>query len=610
MASLAAAVDGAARRYSGGAAAALAEEGRMSGRDWSTLDMVDITTMQTEAAAWAAHHEAVVFCVDEYLTVAVPEMPAADRDDVAREIALGIRANESVDDACRRVGRESVKAAEEEASKATRLGEGLNNNDVGNGERFAEQHASTFRFLDDRKIWLKWDRRRWCLATDGQINRAAKVTAKRMLAKALEKPEEERKVDQAHALATLANKGLINMIACARSEKIFSASMAEFDQDPDLLTVENGTLNLRTGELRPHDRGDMMTTLTKIKYDPSAPAPRWRQFVREIFGGDEKLVNYVQRAVGYTLTGHTKEQKFFLLHGLGSNGKGSFVRLLVRLLGDAGCTTSFDTFATKRSGGPSNTPELAQLAGKRFVTAGEPDQSVRLSESIIKLITGEDNLRVCAKYEDPFEYRPRFKLWLHCNHRPEIRGTDLGIWRRPQLIPFTQTFDGAEGRPAPDPDLEEKLVAELPGILAWAIEGAREWYRSGLGAAPAVVEATAQYRAESDVLAPFIEDCLVMGADKFVASVDLATAYQGWCRAQRKEKVMEPDTLYKRMAARGFVRGKDAKGQRRGFKGVELSDAGKHAARGFTVRNGEQERKPNSGANSDSASPSAPIAKA
>jgi len=436
--------------------------------------------------------------------------------------------------------------------------------DAANGAKFAEMHGERFRYLVDRKTWLEWDGLRWADAPEGALLRAGKETSEELFRLAIKEVDlDQRKKLVKHAIESANKSKLRSMITLASSEVELEATVAELDAQPDLLNCVNGTVNLRTGELHAHRRGDLTTKLTGLPYEPKARCPRWEQFMLEVFAGDAELASYVQRAVGYSLTGHTREQAFFVLHGGGRNGKGRFIRQLRRLIGDAGKTTQFATLTADRNKQQGNTPELAALFGARVVTAGEPDKGVRLSESVIKSLTGEDEITVCNKFEAPFSFIPLFKLWLHVNHKPEIRGTDNGIWRRPKLIPFNVSFEGRA-----DLALDDKLDAEGPGILAWAILGAREWYAHGLGSAAAVAQATASYREESDPIGPFIEDTLVRRDGAFVSSKALYAAYESWCQRNGVEP-WKPQTLSKELVSRGFKSGR-ADALVRGFSGLEL----------------------------------------
>jgi putative DNA primase/helicase len=351
------------------------------------------------------------------------------------------------------------------------------------------------------------------------------------------------------------------MITLAASAKSLEASSSDFDQQPHLLNCLNGTVDLRDGVLQLHDRKNFITKLVDVAYAPMATCPRWEQFLMEVFAGDKELIAFVQRAVGYSLTGHTREHAFFIPYGNGMNGKSVFMRQVLALGGDAARTTSFTTFTADHNKQKGNTPELAELAGMRIVAASEPDEGVRLSESVIKSLTGDDKIEVCKKFEAPFNFVPQFKLWLPTNHKPEIRGIDDGIWRRPRLIPFTVSFEGKA-----DKQLSEKLFAEQQGILAWAVRGAIDWFANGLGECRTVVDATRSYRQESDALGSFIEDCVTHVDGRFTSNAELYRVYTRWCEANGLEP-WQQNPFSKKFKARGYHDNK-VKGVR-GFIGIK-----------------------------------------
>ena len=245
-------------------------------------------------------------------------------------------------------------------------------------------------------------------------------------------------------------------------------------------------------------------------------------FLQRVFDGDNELIDYIQRAVGYTLTGSIREQVFFVLHGTGSNGKSTFIETLRVLLGDYAKHTPFDTFLIKRDGGIPN--DVARLCGARLVTACEADAGKRLSESLVKSLTGGDTITARFMRQEFFEFSPQFKIWMATNHRPGIWGVDHAIWRRIKLIPFNVTIPDEQQ----DKNLPRKLRSELPGILAWAVRGCLRWRESGIGEATAVAAATQQYRRDEDVLSDFLEEQCVLAARVQVKVADLYRAYTRW----------------------------------------------------------------------------------
>ena len=253
------------------------------------------------------------------------------------------------------------------------------------------------------------------------------------------------------------------------------ATIAEdYDRDPFLLTVGNGTIDLRTGHLRPSQPDDLITRATDVDYFPAATCPRWLQFLDEVFGGDEALISFISRAVGYSLTGDTREQCLFILWGGGANGKSTFLETVLKLVGRHSAITPFSSFLVQRNAGnPRN--DVAKLHGARLVKAAESGKEGALDETIIKEITGGDTISARFLYQEFFEFKPTFKLWLATNHRPSIRGTDDAIWRRIRLIPFTRQFSGRNR----DPKLLETLRGELPESLPGQCAAAWNGNRAG-----------------------------------------------------------------------------------------------------------------------------------
>jgi len=352
------------------------------------------------------------------------------------------------------------------------------------------------------------------------------------------------------------------MIALARSEPGILAQLTDFDSDPMLLNVENGTIDLRTGTRREHLREDYITKLVPIIHDPSAECPRWNQFLARVTGDNQELSDYLRRLVGYLLTGSTSEQVLHFLHGLGANGKSVFCEVLQRLLGDYGVGLAPDVIMLKRHGGIPN--DIARLRGARLVAMNETTQGARFDEAKLKDLTGSDTLTGRFLHREFFDFQPTHKLLIRGNHKPAISGTDEGIWRRLRLVPFTVQIPPE----AQDHALTEKLTAELPGILNWALGGCLEWQSAGLKPPRCVMEAVAEYREESDTLGKFIDERCQVHARAQVKSSAFYRAYQQYAE-QIGERWMASKDLPSEMQRRGFRQQRTKNGVL--YIGIELS---------------------------------------
>ncbi len=329
------------------------------------------------------------------------------------------------------------------------------------------------------------------------------------------------------------------------------------------MNVSNGTLDLRTGELRPHRREDWLTKITPIVYDPEASCPQWHAFLRCILAGRQDVIDFLQRAIGYSLTGDTSEQCLFLLHGTGANGKSTFLEIARALLGDYAEQAEFSTFLHKDRDTVRN--DLAKLRGARFVSAVEVEEGRRLSEVVVKQLTGGDTITARFLFKEFFDFKPGFKLWLAANHKPVIRGTDYAIWRRIHLVPFTVTIPREEQ----DKKLPAKLKKELPGILAWAVKGCLAWQQDGQLVAPGAVEAaTTAYRAEMDLIGGFLDECCVQQENAHAEASDLYNAYRVWSG----DKITTQTAFGRRLGERGFVRGRNTVTGHIIWRGIGLLD--------------------------------------
>jgi putative DNA primase/helicase len=343
--------------------------------------------------------------------------------------------------------------------------------------------------------------------------------------------DERRQKLAKFALQCESEKSRRAMLELAKSE--LPILPEAFDINLWLLNCQNGTVDLQTGTLRRHRREDFLTKLVPIAYDPEASCPRWENFLDRIFAGKQDLITYFWKAVGYTLTGLTIEQCFFLLYGIGANGKSTLLDTLRRLLAEYGEQASFQTFLRQEHETVRN--DLAKLRSCRFVAALEIEEGKRLSEVLIKSLTGGDAQTARLLFSEYFTFVPQFKIWLAANHKPEIRGTDPAIWRRVRLIPFTEVIPDHEQ----DKALPGKLQEELPGILAWAVRGCLAWQREGFTAPEVVTAATAAYREESDVLGEFLTEHCLLRPELQVPAADLYRRYQEWIKASNEAELSQ-----------------------------------------------------------------------
>jgi putative DNA primase/helicase len=416
--------------------------------------------------------------------------------------------------------------------------------DLGNAELFAMMHSGRLKFVKARRHWHVWQTGRWRRDPDGEADRAAKLVARELLIRAanIEDPDGRKKA-AAWALQSQSEQRIRAMLSLAGTEAEIALDPEQLDADPWLLTCANGTLDLRTGTLREHDPGDLISLATDVSYNPDATCQRWLRFLREVFQDDHDLVGFVRRAVGYSLTGDTREHILFVLHGSGCNGKSTLVETVHRVCGDLACTSPFDSFARVRDRGIRN--DVARLHRARLVIAAESGEGRRLDEATVKILTGGDTVAARFLYAEFFEFRPSFKIWLVTNHRPRVDGDDDAIWRRLRLVPFNVSFLGRE-----DQGLRAALEAELPGILAWAVQGCLEWQRHGLGLPAAVDAATREYREDEDVLGAFIDERCILDGE--IDASTLREAYEQFCK-QLGERPLPASVLGKRLAKRAVT---------------------------------------------------------
>lgn len=394
--------------------------------------------------------------------------------------------------------------------------------DTGNAYRFRDKFWRDLKYDHINGQWYTWTGKQWSVDQTGEVKRSANKLLAEMDAYA----KTERDIDlQKHVRKTRSSKYKEAMLKEAQPLEGIPILPNDLNKYKALFNIQNGVLNLKTGELLPHRREYRMSMLADIEYDPQAKCPRWMQFLNEITCGDIELAVFLQRMVGYCLTASTKEQCVFFLWGTGGNGKSKFIDTITSLFGDYIKTCAPETVMIKDRNGSNAHAELARMKSVRLVTTSEPDGGCRLSEGLIKRMTGEDVITARQLYRETFEFRPEFKIMMATNVKPIITGSDQGIWRRVRLIPFTAQFPPERM----DKDLGEKLMAEKMGVFAWAVQGAIDWYKNGMPTCASVDQATADYRKEMDKMKQFVDDCLVVTYGHALPGSQIYNVYKAWC---------------------------------------------------------------------------------
>lgn len=429
--------------------------------------------------------------------------------------------------------------------------------EVANAKRLVVMHGADMRFCESFGSWFNFDGAQWKADDRHQAERLAKIVYQSLWAEICERAKQkdidpEEVAGWIHfAKQTGSARGIEAMLRLARSEPGIPVVPDDLDRDPWVLNCPNGTVDLRTAELRPHRREDMLTKLCPTAYDPAATCPIWLATLDTIMAGNSDLIGFLQRAVGSSLAGVIRDHTLFVAYGTGQNGKSTFLNAIQDTIGtDYSMKAPLGMLMARKN--EAHPTERADLFGRRFVSCIEVEDGQRLAESLVKELTGGDRIRARFMRQDFFEFTPTHHVWLAVNHKPTVRGTDTGIWRRIKLIPFSVSIPEEEQ----DKTLPEKLQAERTGILAWAVQGCLAWQQHGLGEPDEVRQATSDYRGEQDVLATFLEErCEVSSYSKVRAS-ELYAAYADWTE-KAGEYVLPQRRFGQALTERGFEREKN-----------------------------------------------------
>jgi len=425
--------------------------------------------------------------------------------------------------------------------------------DSTNAERLLREHKRDIRYFTAWKKWLVWNGTNWKTDEGGALIHEKGLETVRNIYEELSKTDDYRERIDIENFARISEsiRRREAMIKTAQYIQELNITADDLDGNPWLLNVRNGTVDVLTGEFREHRQEDMITKLANVEYDPSADCPLWKQFIREIMDYKPELINFLQTAARWALTGDNTEQTMFILYGCGANGKTTFLNTIQNLLGDYATSTPTESFMKKNTDQYTN--DIARLRGTRFVSTTEAEQGRRLSEPLIKKITGNDPITARFLYGEYFNFTPAFKIFMATNHKPLIKGTDHGIWRRIKLIPFTTTI----AQDKQDKNLEAKLKQEASGILNWLLEGTARWRREGLIAPSDILNATDEYRGEMDVIGNFIKERCVKDSDITIRIRELYKAYADWCD-ENKEHAVSERFFTMRIKEMGFTQGRTA----------------------------------------------------
>jgi putative DNA primase/helicase len=420
----------------------------------------------------------------------------------------------------------------------------------GFAEWFLVKCGDDIRYISEYGKWALWDGRRWLVDGADAINERAKGALHAiilMIARVDSQDKQNKMLRLAHRFDSTVR--IRQMLEYAATDERVITSIRDYDRDEWLLNLANGTLDLRDGRLLAHQKSQMLTKVLDIQYEPYAKAPTFEAFLERIFRSHPEIIPFLQRAVGYTLTASVREHKFWLLYGSGRNGKSTLVETIRTMLGEYAQSSTAETWL-KQSGSRGAEPELACLVGVRMAATAEIGEGRALDEARVKGIVAGDAIRTRNLYESTIEFTPACKLWISTNHRPQIKSTDEGMWRRVCLIPFDETIGWDEM----DRDLPTKLLEEQAGILAWAVNGCLEWQRrGGLDLPDIVVARTSEYRDSEDTVGQFIDECCVLGNGERVLAGALFRAYTDWAHLQGDRRPLNATLFGRRLSERGIA---------------------------------------------------------
>lgn len=483
-------------------------------------------------------------------SIRCPELPGLEeKGDVSDWFALGYTKDTLI--AIVEHAEHYDPALEPEEVDLTRY----NFSDVGNAERMIAAYGKIIRYHPGWKNgWLIWSGKHWEVDHECKIEALARKVIKKLQNQGNMMPgtpENEKVKDSIYkfVLKSESDNRLRAMVNQAKSHP--SIVIKTMDQNPYLINFSNGTLNLKSGKMQNHRRMDYISKLVNIKYDPAAKCPSWIEFINKIFLNNKELIEYIQKSIGYSMTGDASLQCFYILHGQGSNGKGTFMKTIQTILGDYSATLKGNSLMEKM-GDEGARGDLAKLEAKNFVVVNELEEGKSFDEALVKSLTSgaDEVVPVRRMYEEEFDLHPRFKLWMTTNKLPKIKGTDQGIWRRVRKIPFEYDFEKDSDRN--EHFFEEKLLPEMSGILNWAIEGCLKWQSDGMNVPDIVKYAISDYRHDMDPIQRFIDECCIVSETCKVKRTALYDVYCEWCK-ENKEYTLSTIKFNRKMGEKNFI---------------------------------------------------------
>lgn len=430
--------------------------------------------------------------------------------------------------------------------------------DDGNANRLVALYGDKIRFCHEHNRWYIWDGNRWLKDERESIIGYAREIPRVITEDASKANDDEAaKVLTKWANASRSVNRIFAIPKIAKTDARVTVGSDQLDADPWLFNVQNGTIDLRTGGINPQDKSDNITRMSPITYNPRATCPRWLAYLEGVFAGNRELIDFIQRAVGYSLTGLTNEQAFFILYGPQGTGKTTFIETVRQIFGEYARNTDPSTLIQKQRTSRAN-PDVARLQGARFVSSSETEENDRLAAGLVKRLSGSTKITASYLYAEDFEFDPVMKLWIDTNHKPRISAHDDAVWARLVPIPFTVNFRGTANQIK---GLDELLKGELPGILRWAVDGCLIWRQRGLERPTVVTQAADEYRAESDVISLFVDEACLVSPDATCSATDLFAAYTKWCN-ESNERPVNIRLFKTRLGEHGYEQKRTDSGQR------------------------------------------------